>query len=167
MLATPQTLMQLFRICALQLIIFHHSLELMSTFQTIQKGESMLELHDATVRLHTYTGEPIRVHGSTMVRVEHNGQSKHLPLLITGGDGLTLPGRNWLEALYLDWRTIFRAGGTLTLQKVLEQHPDVFKEELGELQRASAKIHVEEDAQPRLEKPRQVHSPSVTKSRKS
>ena len=102
------------------------------TFESIQKGESTLELKETTVKLQTYTGEPIRVCGST-VQVEHNGQTTSLPLVITEGSGPTLLGRNWLEALRLDWRTIFRIGSNLTLQQVLNQHTNVLKEELGEL----------------------------------
>ena len=126
------------------------------TFESIQKGESTLELKETTVKLQTYTGEPIRVCGSTVVQVEHNGQTTSLPLVITEGSGPTLLGRNWLEALRLDWRTIFRIGSNFTLQQVLNQHTNVFKEELGELRGVAAKIHVDETSQPHFVKPRQM-----------
>ena len=62
------------------------------TFESIQKGESMLELKETTVKLQTYTGEPIRVCGSTVVQVEHNRQTTSLPLVITEGSGPNLLG---------------------------------------------------------------------------
>ena len=65
-------------------------------------------------------------------------------------------GQNWLEALRLDWRTIFTIGDSRTLQSVLEQHSVVFKDELGKLQGVEAKIYVEEGARPRFEKARPV-----------
>ena len=126
------------------------------TFNSIQEGESTLELAEPTVKLQTYTGEPIRVCGTTQVQVKHKEQTATLPLVITEGNGPTLLGRNWLEALRLDWRTIFHIGTNLTLQKVLNRHPDAFKEELGELRGVTAKIHVNPDARPRFEKVRPV-----------
>ena len=104
------------------------------------------------MNLQTYTGEPIDVCGATQVQVKHNEQTLTLPLLVTKGDGPTLLGWNSLEALRLDWLTIFHVGANGTLQQVLDQHRDVFKEELGELRGTAAKIHLERDAQPRFEK---------------
>ena len=76
-----------------------------------------------------------------------------LPLIITEGKGPTLLGRNWLEALRLDWQTIFRLGSSCTLPQVLDKHAQVFNEELGELKGVAAKIHVDQDARPRFKKP--------------
>ena len=87
-----------------------------------------------------------------MIQVQHNEQTLTLPLLVTKGDGPTLLGRNWLEALPLDWRTIFHIGSNLTLQQVLDRHRDVFKEEPGQLRGTAAKIQVERDAWLRFEK---------------
>jgi hypothetical protein len=126
------------------------------TFELIREGESHLELEEPTVRLQTYTGESIKVCRSTVVKVMHNGQTQSLPLVITEGSGPTLLGRNWLGALRLDWRTIFNIGRDLSLQQVLSQHTEVFREELGKLQGTTAKIHVDGNTCPRFEKPRQV-----------
>ena len=132
------------------------SIASLSTFETIRNGESMLELDKSTVRLQTYTGQQIKVCGAVMVPVTHDGQTALLPLIITEGEGPTLLGRNWLEALRLDWRTIFRVGKSQTLQEVLDEHSNVFKEELGKLQGVEATIHVDKDARPRFEKARTV-----------
>ena len=59
-------------------------------------------------------------------------------------------------ALRLDWANIFRIGNNLSLQQILAQHADVFKEELGELQGVTASIHVSDKAHPRFVKSRQV-----------
>ena len=91
--------------------------------------------------------------GSTIVQVTHNGQTTSLPLVVTEGNGPTLLGRNWLEALRLDRTNIFRIGNNLSQQQILTQHADVFKEEL---QRVSASIHVSDKACPRFAKSRQV-----------
>ena len=68
--------------------------------------------------------------GSTIVQVTHNGHTTSLPLVVTEGNGPTLLGRNWLEALRLDRTNIFRIGNNLSQQQILTQHADVFKEEL-------------------------------------
>ena len=44
--------------------------------------------------LRTYTGEPIQVLGSINVTVKDNQQETQLPLLVVGGDGPSLLGRN-------------------------------------------------------------------------
>ena len=49
------------------------SITSLETFKSIQEGESRLELKESMVKLQTYTGESIRVCGSTIVSVAHNG----------------------------------------------------------------------------------------------
>ena len=59
-----------------------------------------------------------------------------------------------MSALRLDWREIFKVTTTLTLQGVLEEHSEVFRDELG----VTAKIHVDPEAQPKFHKARPVPS---------
>ena len=132
------------------------SIASLDTFESVREGERSLKLEEPTMRLQTYTGEAIKVCGSTMVQVTHNGQTTSLPLVITEGSGPALLGRNWLEALRLDWTRIFRIGNNLSLQQILAKHADVFKEELGELQGVTASIHVSDKARHRFVKSRQV-----------
>ena len=74
------------------------------TFETIQKGDEILELQKTSVLLQTYTGEAITVLGSTLIPVEHNGQ---MPLIVTAGNGPPLLGRDsplpGLEDDFLRW----------------------------------------------------------------
>ena len=96
------------------------------TLKTIQKGETTLELQQTSVRLQAYTGETIPVLGSVIVPVEHNGQTRTLPLIVTEGSGPSLLGRDWLSALRLDWKVIFSVEATLSLQQILDKYSDVF-----------------------------------------
>ena len=57
------------------------------TFKAIQNGESTLQLEESSVKLQTYTGEPIPICGSTQVQVVHNEQVLSLPLVVTQGKG--------------------------------------------------------------------------------
>ena len=80
-------------------------------------------LQHSTAKLHTYTGEPIKVLGSTEVLVQHNGQSMTLPLIVMKGKGSPLLGRNWLSVLKLDWQNVFT---NRSLQDVLTCFGEVF-----------------------------------------
>ena len=53
-----------------------------ATFKSIRKGVVTLELKESAARLQTYTGEQIKVCGSTVVLVEHSDQFLQLPLLV-------------------------------------------------------------------------------------
>ena len=79
------------------------------------------------------------------VDVTHNGQTKQLSLLVVEGKGPSLLGHDWLEKLTLDWQQIHQVNmtGTLSLNDVLSAHPDVFKNELGEVKGVEAKITVD------------------------
>lgn len=113
-------------------------------------------LQPSTTRLRTYTGEELEVLGSIHTRVEYKGQRENLPLLVVGGGGPSLLGRNWLQKLKLDWQEIRQLQQTETLQGLMQRHADVFKEELGELEGVKAKISVDPQAQPRFHKPRPI-----------
>ena len=106
--------------------------------------------------LRTYTGEPIRVLGSVMVTVNDNQQEAELPLLVVGGDGPSLLGRNWLSSIRLDWKRILSIRTSQGLESILEQHKDVFKSELGTLNGVEAKIHIDPQAKPIFYKARTV-----------
>ena len=53
-------------------------------------------LSTCTIRLQTYSKEPITVVGSTDVQVVDQGRTATLPLVVVKGDGPIL-GRNWLR----------------------------------------------------------------------
>ena len=46
---------------------------------------------------------------------------------------ISLLGCNWLQKLRLDWPEIHQLQETGTLERILRKHPQVFKEELGEI----------------------------------
>ena len=81
-----------------------------------------LPLYPTDVRLRTYTGEAVPVLGKLMVSVVKDEASITLPLLVVKGGGTTLLGRDWLQQLRLDWKTIFSLHSTLNLQQVLDYH---------------------------------------------
>ena len=81
-----------------------------------------------------YTGDEIPVvvgGGGVDVNIQHNGQCKRLPLIITRGEGPSLLGRNWLGELRIDWRGIYKVQETDALSAVLSKHKAIFRDELG------------------------------------
>ena len=121
----------------------------------IDTGASVSVVQQTLVRLQTYTGETIPVLGSVVVPVEHNGQTRTLPLIVTEGSGPSLLGRDWLSALRLDWKAIFSVEATLApastrqVQRCVQRGP-------GRATGGQAKIYVDKDERPRFFKTRQV-----------
>ncbi|UYV60111.1 K02A2.6-like [Cordylochernes scorpioides] len=51
------------------------------------------------VMLATYSGQPLPVLGTLDVPVQYQNSTQTLPLMVVGGEGPSLCGRNWMEAL--------------------------------------------------------------------
>lgn len=115
-------------------------------------------IEPCAVKLKTYSGEALSVRGKAMVRVEYGGHSTRLPLVVVKGSGPCLFGRNWLSHIRLDWPAICRISSQShgQVQPVLDEFPDVFREELGCYRGGEVTIEVDQDVQPRFFKPRPV-----------
>ncbi|XP_043244968.1 uncharacterized protein LOC122393203 [Amphibalanus amphitrite] len=113
-------------------------------------------LEPCNVTLKTYSGEQLSVCGQVTVNVEHGGQAARLPLIIVKGSGPCLFGRNWLSQIRLDWPTVCRVSSASRVQPVLDEFPDVFRDELGCFRGGEVTIDVDPDGQPRFFKPRAV-----------
>ena len=118
------------------------------TFKTQWSSKNQPKLNLSKVKLQTYTKESIDVLGSITVEVTYKGQNKFLPLLVVGGEGPSLLGRDWLTELKLDWCELYLIHQSLSLQEILENHAPVFKEELGEARGITAKLHVTDIVKP-------------------
>lgn len=135
-------------------------------FKETWRYSKLPSLRPIKIKLETYTRDPVKVIGATLVRIRYQQQTKNLPLIVGKGDSLSLLGRGWLEHIYLDWREVknrrkagkvYRVETTVnTLQQVLNRHEDMFKEELGTLKGTKATIRVKQDATPRFFCPRSV-----------
>ena len=88
--------------------------------------------------------------------MQYKGQTETLHMLVVGGSGPSLLGRNWLQKLKLDWQEIWRIQPGKTLKQIPDRHKAVFKDELGELKGSQAKIYVNPEAQPHFHKARPV-----------
>lgn len=113
--------------------------------------------------MRTYTGEEIEVLGKASVSIKCNNQSAKLSITVVKGTGPSLLGRDWLQYVQLDWKSIFKIEGVKSgkenseeLQILLRKYSNVFKEGLGTLKGTQAKIYVDQNAKPKYFKARPV-----------
>ena len=115
-------------------------------------------LESTSIRLRTYSGEELRVVGRAVVRVGCGGrEEEELGLVVVSGKGPSLPGRDWLGRLRLDWKEIRMLNVTPDmLEAVLDKYSNLFKDELGTISGATAKLHVSPGVKPRFHRPRSI-----------
>lgn len=147
-----------------------------SVFKTLG-GKEAPKLRPCRVRLKTYTGHKVKVLGAAVVKVQHKGRALDLPVVAVAGSGPSLVGRYWIRRLGLQWRaapqvhhiqvetaeevqespeTQIHKVAEVTLEQVLEEYGEVFKDELGRFKGPPAKIYVDKEAAPRFFKARPV-----------
>jgi len=96
------------------------------------------ELETSKVKLKSYSGASIPVIGSKEILVHYQDQVAKVALIVVKGAGSSLFGRNWLQAIRLDWHAINTVASE-GLQAVLEKYSMVFNSGLGTLKGFKAK----------------------------
>jgi len=107
-------------------------------------------LQKSSVKIRTYTGESLKVVGCMEADITYGDQKSHVSLLVVEGQGPNLLGRDLLRQIQLNWHEIFCLQWTSSLQCILQQHKDVFKEELGTMKGFQAKLYVDGSITPRF-----------------
>ena len=123
------------------------SLTIMSE-KTLKQKLPHLELEPSAVILKTYSGEQLKVLGQAQVKVTYKTQEVEAPLIVVAGEGPTLFGRNWLHVLQLDWKEIRYM--TTAIDKLLQKHEILFKDELGTMKNIQVRLCVKPDAIPKF-----------------
>ena len=93
-------------------------------------------------------GEKIVVKGAANVNVSFQEQHKQLQLLVVGGNGPSLLGRDWLSQIRLNWEELHHIDQPkLSLAIILDKHSKVFSKvfskELGMVRGVTAKFHID------------------------
>ena len=90
-------------------------------------------LHPSSLVLKTYTDERMEVMGTLNMQVQYGEQKKKL-VLVVGGNGPSLLGRNWLKHIKLDWSSIVavRTIKMKPLHTLMQCHQQLFSEGLGQ-----------------------------------
>ena len=89
------------------------------------------------------------------MEVKYKEEGAILPLLVIKGNCPNLFGRNWLQYIRINWKSIHMVGND-KLQNILAKHLNVFGKGLGHLRGYNAKIHVEQETVPKFMKARPV-----------
>eukprot|EP00731_Ephydatia_muelleri_P011471 Em0006g365a len=117
------------------------------TYKTLWKGKcnERPPLKHTNALLRTYTCERLRILGRIAVQVRYQKQEANLSLLVIGGDGLSLLGRDWIGKFRFPSclnRGIFHTSSQSALQEILGKHKELLKDELGLLKDTLVKIHL-------------------------
>ena len=102
----------------------------------------------ASVKICTYTGESLKVVGCMEADITYGDQESHVTLLVVEGQGPNLLGQDLLRQIQLNWHEIFCLQWTSSLQCILQQYKDVFKEEVGTMKGFQAKLYVDGSVTP-------------------
>ena len=97
----------------------------------------------------------MEVIGKLPVTATYANQSKALTLYIVPGNGPTLLGREWLQHIKLDWKSIAMVSKD-PLQQLLDKHASIFEDTLGTIKDYTATLKVKEPALPKFYRPRPV-----------
>lgn len=112
-------------------------------------------LKESSIRLRTYTGEPVKICREFEAEVRLKDQCKQLPVLVAGGNGPPLVGRNWLRALRLDWEQILHLP-TDVAAGLLAPFKEIFSSELGKIRVPPVHLDLKPGAVPRFHRPRPI-----------
>jgi len=86
-----------------------------------------------TLKLCTYSGEKLEVKVSALCKVEFNGKTYELPVVVLVGNGPILLGHSWLYHISLRWTELFYKVLNITdpLSYLLHKHQQVFSDKIG------------------------------------
>lgn len=118
-----------------------------------------LHLSTPTMRLRTYTAQPIAVVGQARVEVRYKDYSGSHVLTVVQGKGPALLGRDWLSCIKLDWVTVRRVEcqiNTGAVDQLLTQYAEVFSKGPGTMKHIRAHLTLRDGATPRVHSPRPV-----------
>lgn len=112
------------------------------------------DLRETSLRLVTYTGEPVKLKGEYDAWVEYQGKLQTLHLYVAQCNGrYSLYGRNWLRVLRLDWATILQVEQRSDRQikknpAYLKTFLDIFDKELGTIQVLPVQLDLQPEVVP-------------------
>ena len=127
--------------------------------ETYNKHYQDKPLQKSSLKLKTYTGEPLQVVGQVTVTVSYHNQQGSYTLYVVKGAGPSLLGRDWLKHIRLDWKAIATTVNHInspSYQTLLDQYSEVFRDELGTLKSIQAHLEVQPNSKPKFCKPCQV-----------
>ncbi|XP_011408756.1 PREDICTED: uncharacterized protein K02A2.6-like, partial [Amphimedon queenslandica] len=99
-----------------------------------------ITLQPSKVSLTSYSGHELKVIGQAEVMITYQSLVVTVPLVVVRGKGPSLFGRNWLQKIKLDWKSIKNVNHSTALNDVFQKHSSLFQEKLGKLEGMEATI---------------------------
>ncbi len=98
------------------------------------------------------------VRGAAEVTVKYRDQTAQVTLTVVEGQGASLLGRDWLQHLRLDWRSLNQVtqDSYSELETILCTHSALLSEGLGTLKDTTAHLYLKEGSKPRFYRACQV-----------
>ncbi|XP_048578377.1 uncharacterized protein K02A2.6-like [Nematostella vectensis] len=122
--------------------------------ETAKTLPSFHKMKSSELDLTSFTGHKLKVLGTIETVVSYHGNSCTTSVVVTNHKRVNLAGRDVVEQLSVI--SVNHLKETLTLETVLERHPDIFRDELGKMKGTQAKIIVDPSAKPLFYKPRSL-----------
>ncbi|XP_046565949.1 uncharacterized protein K02A2.6-like [Haliotis rubra] len=131
------------------------------SLEEYKKRFAKIPMNTTEVILKTYTQEPVRPEGTLNVAVQYNGVHYNLKLFVPQRIRASSVRTVMVTQDTIDWPAIRQIRkvpkeAKEKLQDILQDHAEVFKNELGTLKNVKARIEVEEDTTPKYVKARPV-----------
>lgn len=130
-----------------------------STFKSILPH---VVLQGTSLVLRGYSGAKLKLRGMANVTVNYHGQSAELPVYVADVQGPALFGREWLNAIKVDWAAVHATRSASTtapstaerLQALKEEYAEIFGSDLGCLKGVKGDLTLQEGAKPKFVKAR-------------
>jgi hypothetical protein len=116
-------------------------------------------LKDCNIKMCLYNGHKISPLGYFSIEVKYNALNKNINIFVLKGEGPGLLGRDFMTAFNLVLTTKLNKISETNDQdvnKLLEQYPDLWRDELGSFNKFKVKLQLKENANPKFFKPRSV-----------
>jgi len=128
-----------------------------AAYNLISPSGQPAELKRADIKLRMYTGEPVKILGTTAVEAIYGEQNLSLIVHVVDGQGPNLLGRDWLGKFKIsELSNIHTLMAPSKLDEVLDRHALIFEEGLGTLRYLKVKLQVNPSVQPKFYKARPI-----------
>lgn len=128
-----------------------------ASYDLISQENQCAKLEKPDVELRTYTGEAVKILGSTTVEAKYGEQNLQLIVHVVDGQGPNLLGRDWLSKFKInELSNIHTLVTPSKLDQVLNKHTLIFEEGLGTLKDVKVKLLVDPSVSPKFYKARTI-----------
>ena len=109
------------------------------------------KLTESSLILTIYSGEQLKIAGQMLVNVKYGRQQHQFPVYVVNGNGPSLMGRNWLQKITLNWKSLNLApvpdsqttrSPKQKVEAIVDAHKNVFKEGLGQINTFEATLQL-------------------------